>query len=644
MENISQLLNDYLGFEPLLVWVISLLIGLVIYLFIKLLVLQEVLKKTNRANTIDSTPKPKTQPIVQSKPEPSRKPELDAVCEPEPTYEVKPEVMPTPQSRPKVEAKSGPGSESKPTTKIETKTDIKIITERIADPKTDVTKIPISGEKTRIKEKLPQAKEETEKAQSSIHKVNYSATREECLDYFPILRFPKRGTVVRSHRLGSTKRRGYKEESFENAIKTHFGKDFNVFGDIRINTGRETRPFEPDIAIIAKNNKSLCIDIEIDEPYAGITRQPTHCKGEDTMRDIYFTDRGWLVIRFSEYQIHTTEGKCLRFIAEVIKSVNPQFNIPTSLGNFQPIPNENLWNTVQAQKWEKDKYRENYLNHEFRNIEEAPETIERGFNEQEEKEERLVVSSSIGVVDNTPLAGFNIKNTHPRDGRIRFYPEPHIYTIDNTPAPSASTLISRFFPEFDLEYWSRQKAPGLGMTPSAVAKMWKDRGQEAAEKGTYLHEQIEKYYLKQEYDQVEGFHLFEKFVEDHPHINPFRSEWRVFDDEYHIAGTIDLISKNGIGYEIYDWKRSKKTVNPYSGLPITDNNWQQGIGGLCDIDDTSYNRYCLQQSLYRYMLEKNYDVTISKMFLVVLYPDYDNYHKLEVPYQKDKVEYILRTL
>ena len=104
---------------------------------------------------------------------------------------------------------------------------------------------------------------------------------------------------------------------------------------------------------------------------------------------------------------------------------------------------------MQAQKWEKVKYREQYLNHIFQPIEEQPETIERDFNEQELKEEKLVKSTIIGEVDNKQSIAFNRENTHPRDSRIKFYPEPHIYTIDNAPAPSASTIISKFFPEFD---------------------------------------------------------------------------------------------------------------------------------------------------------------------------------------------------
>ena len=95
---------------------------------------------------------------------------------------------------------------------------------------------------------------------------------------------------------------------------------------------------------------------------------------------------------------------------------------------------------------------------------------------------------------------------------------------------------------------------------------------------------------------------------------------------------------------MYDWKRSKKVVNSYTGEPVKNNQWQRGVGQLSDIDDTSYNRYCLQQSLYKYILEKNYGIKVSNMFLIVLYPEYENYYKIEVPYLKEKAEYILSTL
>lgn len=565
--------------------------------------------------------------------------------------------------KPKLETKKENSTLEKPQTKVYTDTSVNDNLE-VKEPKPIYAKLTETKQekvipkvetvevkpktKPKSEEQLPKAKVETTKSKNEIDFVNYDITKVPTTNSYPVFRFPKKGTVVRSFRLGNTKRRGFKEEAFQKSIELYFGKVFTVLGNARLNTGKETRPFEPDIAIIDKSSSNLRIDIEIDEPYAGLTRQPTHCKGEDINRDIYFVDRGWVVIRFSEYQVHLMEEDCLRYIAETIKSAIPNYEIPSQLLNQPSLQVEKLWDIVQAQKWEKAKYREQYLNHIFQSIEEQTETIERDFDEQEFKEEQLVKPTLIGEVDDKQSIAFNRKNAHSRDSRIKFYPEPHIYTIDNTPAPSASTVIAKFFPEFD----SYGKASNLnasnplfGLPVEEIVEIWNSRGKEAANQGTHLHEQIENFYLGQEYVKTSEFHLFEQFCKDHPNLNPHRTEWRVFDEEHHIAGTIDLITKNGSGYELYDWKRSKKIIDVFSGNPIVTDTWGNlGVGQLSTIHDTSYNRYCLQQSIYKYILEKNYGLTVSKMFLIVLYPDYDRYYKVEVPYLKDKAEYILRTL
>lgn len=500
-----------------------------------------------------------------------------------------------------------------------------------------------------IKKPLPPAKPEPPKPTEGLLRVNYMLSIPESIDNYAIIRIPKKECVVRSYRDGITKRRGVKEESFENSIQRHFGKSFTVSGNVRLNTGQDIQPYEPDIAIIGKGPENIRIDVEIDEPYAGITRQSTHCKGDDTIRDIWFTDRGWIVIRFSEYQVHTQELSCLKFIAQVLSEINGQkYVIPVKLSNAPDLRKEAAWDIVQAQKWEKERYREKYLNHEFGEVPEIEETTKRGLNPQEGIEEENVIQSFIGNIDTKKAEGYNNENAHLRDCKIKFYPEPHAYTIDGVSASSASTVISRFFPEFDAYEKAcnlSQNNPLYGLPPEEIMEIWRQRGIDAANCGTYLHEQIEKYYLKKPFQEPEEFRLFRRFVDDHPSLEPFRSEWRIFDESHRIAGTIDLIVKNGNGLDIYDWKRSEKIVDANTGLPITVDTWgKRGVGGLSDISDTSYNRYCLQQSLYRYILEKNYGISILNMYLVVLHPKYDRYYKVEVPYMKDKIEYILKTL
>jgi len=249
--------------------------------------------------------------------------------------------------------------------------------------------------------------------------------------------------------------------------------------------------------------------------------------------------------------------------------------------------------------------------------------------------------------------GCNDKNRHHRDLRCVFDPEIHKYEIDGTVFNSVTTIISRFFTIFNADEAIEKMKKGRNWNPNhkywgmqdyEIKQNWEEKGMKAARQGTFLHEQIEKFYLGQKYEKPEEFTHFLQFERDHDFLSPYRTEWRIFDENFKIAGTIDFIAKNGEQYEMYDWKRSLKVINKFNGAPITENRWDRGLDGLSDIDDTSFNHYVLQLSIYRYLIEKNYDIGISKMFIVVLHPEYDQYYKVSVPYLKDKVEYILGSL
>lgn len=460
--------------------------------------------------------------------------------------------------------------------------------------------------------------------------------------YFPVLKIPQKGCVLRSCRKGRATMRGYKEQSFQDSLTKYFGGYFEISGSIQIFNG--ARPYEPDIALIDKRPMgSIRIDIEIDEPYAGLSRQAIHCDGEDEARDIYFIDRGWIVIRFTERQVHLQELSCLKFVAEILSIIHQAYSISDELSIQADISPEKLWDVLQAQEWEKDHYRESYLNHNFTEIQVPTNEVVGTLNIREQEEERKVKPSYIGKIETVQIFSYNTLHENSRDKRIQFYPEKHLYTIDGTPAESVSSIIEKRFPVFDIKRMAELKAPQYGMSAIALAKKWRKNGEEAMSAGTLLHEQIESYFLRKEYDEIEEMSLFHQFINDHSYLEPYRTEWRIFDELYLIAGTIDLLAKNEDTYEMYDWKRSKKVVDPYTGEPIVSNEYQSGFGELYDIPDTSYNRYCLQQGLYRNILERRYGVKVSKMYLVVLYPKYKQYYKLEVPYWKDKVEYILNT-
>ncbi len=120
-------------------------------------------------------------------------------------------------------------------------------------------------------------------------------------------------------------------------------------------------PYSADFILV--HTSGLSIDIEIDEPYVGHTKEPHHCvdQGKDKMINQFFTNNNWVVIRFSEKQIVKYSYRCCKVIASVIARVTGDY---TFLDRLQNVPNlsiEPMWNIKQAKKWARLDYRKTYL-------------------------------------------------------------------------------------------------------------------------------------------------------------------------------------------------------------------------------------------------------------------------------------------
>lgn len=130
-------------------------------------------------------------------------------------------------------------------------------------------------------------------------------------------------------------------------------------------------------------------------------------------------------------------------------------------------------------------------------------------------------------------------------------------------------------------------------------------------------------------------------------MNPYRTEWRIYDEELMIAGTIDMIYKRQDGdFFMFDWKRSEKVVDGQGQIKLSDPNKQYtkfAFGKLRHMTDDSYYKYLLQQNIYRHILESKYNIKISSMNLLILHPVYNNYHIVRLPRLENEVNYILET-
>lgn len=480
---------------------------------------------------------------------------------------------------------------------------------------------------------------------------------------YVVAKFPPKGTFVFPYRRRKIARRGYLEKTFHIFLKNMFlDSKLLIIDDCAILPAENYRPYEPDIAIIDIEHPAIRIDIEIDEPYSAIINKPIHYIGcGDDFRDMNLNNLGWIVVRFTEYQVKSDMQSCVSFIAKLINSLNPSKLLPKSLLEHNIPQIQKRWTEIEAMVMASEKVREKYLSHEFGTLDN--EQMEIADIKQTEKEKSCAKFVKPLMVSPCYLAEKNVKKTveFERDKYIQFLPQEHIYLYNGQEQLiPVSSVISCFFKPFDSLYWSEYKANQRHVTQGQVLEEWDAKGACSRDVGTFMHQQIENYYNGLPYQQefpfkYEGKYVhveervsleleymqFMEFLKNHK-FKPFRTEWAIYDEELKIAGTIDMIHKRENVFDIYDWKRSHRIVD-FFGNPITKNDFgEKGLGELCQIDDTPYWHYCIQQNLYRYILEKNYGIKIEKMYLVVFCDDTYQYNKLDVPYMDEAINSIVK--
>ena len=224
-----------------------------------------------------------------------------------------------------------------------------------------------------------------------------------------------------------------------------------------------------------------------------------------------------------------------------------------------------------------------------------------------------------------------------RDDRIIFNETNHTYKIDGLPARmSVSAVVKTLFPTFNgaavvdkyfdiwklnrnsrynalIEYFQLQ-----GMTDDGIKleiqNLWSSSGKVKAQYGTMIHSHIEGY-LKYGTHPMETTPEFTAFLEwlETSNLEIVASEKSIFDEETMIAGTIDALfrCKETGNLILIDFKccKSIDTTNAFG---------ETGLGLCGDLHDSNFNRYSIQQALYKHILEKHYGFVISECRLLQL--------------------------
>ena len=263
---------------------------------------------------------------------------------------------------------------------------------------------------------------------------------------------------------------------------------------------------------------------------------------------------------------------------------------------------------------------------------------------------------------------------------IRFFEEGHKYINLNTKQQytSVTTKIKEFTESFRSDYWATFKtAEGLGHEVKSDAskgiqkgyiqldgdlvyykelqkviskdvismrESWRYKARLGTTKGTITHKYLEDLWsgkvttYNADLSFIKDQELFEEslgkmitnaesFYDDFSKkYLPIKLELVLGHDKYKIAGQCDALfyDMEHDEYVLCDYKTDKKFEQS--------NRFQRFKKPLEQYEECEYNKYSIQLSMYKKIIEDNSDIKISEMIIVWLNDKLDNYKLFYMPY------------
>ena len=202
-----------------------------------------------------------------------------------------------------------------------------------------------------------------------------------------------------------------------------------------------------------------------------------------------------------------------------------------------------------------------------------------------------------------------------------FFYQADLYEQLRQAQPDVEEICSLFAKSRDeLQHWEEFMSH-LMLHDNEIEAMWQKKKEEAANSGTWMHSMLE--HLLNGYEILPGCMRGELnaaigILGNMGPVEIFRTEWAIHAPEEDVAGSIDVVlkRKNSDDFILVDWKRSEKLRDKYNAYGRT---MKKPIE---HVPDCQGEQYRLQLNAYRWILEKYYDIKVSRMLVVCVHPNY----------------------
>jgi very-short-patch-repair endonuclease len=169
-----------------------------------------------------------------------------------------------------------------------------------------------------------------------------------------------KGCIVTSNG-NDTAKQGVSEKEFFRHLLCAF-PEYLICQAVEFEIPNHNQRYSADF-ILYHHSSGLALDIEIDEPYTGDTGKPHHCidVDDDKIRNRFFLERNWGVVRFAEVQVVRYPWSCCKVIAQIIAKLTGDNSVFMLLQRLTDIPLQKCWTRREAKLMVKNNYRQSYL-------------------------------------------------------------------------------------------------------------------------------------------------------------------------------------------------------------------------------------------------------------------------------------------
>lgn len=202
---------------------------------------------------------------------------------------------------------------------------------------------------------------------------------------------------------------------------------------------------------------------------------------------------------------------------------------------------------------------------------------------------------------------------------VKFDKDSHTYTniLTDEKYISVTTLLGKYVKPFDSDYHAERVAKREGVSKDFILSIWKEQNNTANEKGTKIHKLLEDYIGEGIMDNMYGwlYGAYDRVLSEVvSKYDTVLSEHMLYNHEYKIAGTSDLIYDHGDTFTVADFKTNKefKFENKYN---------EYLLDPVSHIMYSQFSVYALQLSLYAYMHELDTGKKCRKLVSLYLKDD-----------------------